>query len=76
MANVTNSVDRPYHYTRGEVECIDAIKSSMTKEAFLGFLKGNVIKYMWRYENKGGVESLRKAKWYLQKMIEVSNDNP
>ena len=40
----------PSHYKRGDVECIDAIKASMSAEAFKGYLKGNNIKYMWRYE--------------------------
>ena len=64
-------VNRPSHYTDGGVECIDAIKASMSTEAFLGFLKGNVQKYMWRYEKKvAPVEDLKKAQWYLSKLIE------
>jgi hypothetical protein len=66
---VDDQVNRPTHYTSGSIECIDAIESSMTGEAFAGFLKGNVQKYMWRYENKGGVESLQKAQWYLNRLI-------
>lgn len=58
----------PNHY-KGEIECIDAIKSSMTTEAFNGYLKGNVLKYMWRYEKKNKVEDLQKAQWYLQRLI-------
>lgn len=64
-------VNRPSHYTAGGIECIDAIKASMSTEAFLGFLKGNVQKYMWRYEKKvAPVEDLKKAQWYLSKLIE------
>ena len=59
----------PTHY-KGTIECIDAIESTMTKEAFRGYLKGNVLKYMWRYEKKNGVEDLEKAQWYLNKLIE------
>lgn len=66
-----DNVNNPSHYNKGGIECIDAIQSSMTKEAFCGYLKGNVQKYMWRYESKGGVESLQKAQWYLSKLIEV-----
>lgn len=65
----TDAVNHPSHYASGEIECIDAIESSMTHEAFCGYLKGNVQKYMWRYENKGGLESLEKAQWYLNKLI-------
>ena len=60
----------PQHYKSGEVECIDAIESSMSLEAFNGYCKGNVIKYIWRYQNKNGVEDLKKAQWYLNKLIE------
>ena len=73
-------VNNPSHYTFGNVECIDAIESSMSKESFCGFLKGNVIKYVWRYEHKGrSIEDLEKCKWYLNKLIEIrkelENDN-
>ena len=67
----SDPVNRPSHYTAGGIECIDAIKASMSTEAFLGFLKGNVQKYMWRYEKKvAPVEDLKKAQWYLSKLIE------
>ena len=59
----------PAHYQKGGVECIDAIEASMSKEAFKGFLKGNCIKYIYRYENKNGVEDLKKAEWYLFRLI-------
>lgn len=68
---VDDNVNHPSHYTDGKIECIDAIESSMSKEAFMGYCKGNIIKYVWRYEYKGGVESLKKAKWYLDKLIEA-----
>ena len=61
----------PDHYS-GSIECIEAIEASMTKEAFIGFLKGNVMKYIWRAGNKLGSEEkedLMKARWYLDKMI-------
>ena len=64
-----NNVNNPAHYTAGSIECIDAIKASMTKEQFEGFCKGNVLKYVWRYENKNGLEDLEKAEWYLDKLI-------
>jgi hypothetical protein len=68
--NYNDNVNSPPHYNNGDIECIDAIKASMTQSAFLGYCKGNVQKYMWRYEHKGGIESLKKAQWYLNKMIE------
>lgn len=72
LADDYNNVTRPYHYTQGDIECIDAIKASMTDEEFKGFLKGNSLKYLWRYENKNNpVEDLKKAKWYLDKLISI-----
>ena len=63
-------VNRPSHYASGGVECIEAIKASMSREAFLGYLKGNVQKYLWRYEKKvNHVEDLKKARWYLERLI-------
>ena len=59
----------PAHYQKGGVECIEAIEASMTPEAFKGFLKGNCIKYLYRYENKNGLEDLKKAEWYLLRLI-------
>jgi hypothetical protein len=62
-------VEKPAHYASGTVECIDAIEASMGAEAFKGFLKGNIQKYVWRYEAKGKLESLQKAQWYLNRLI-------
>lgn len=63
-------VNFPRHYTGGVIECIDAIKASMSPVEFQGFLKGQVIKYQWRYRYKGGSEDLEKAQWYLIRQIE------
>jgi hypothetical protein len=63
-------VNSPPHYNYGKIECIEAIEESMTPEAFKGYLKGNTMKYLWRYERKGkSVEDLKKAQWYLDKLI-------
>jgi len=66
---VFDPVNCPQHYAFGGIEAIEALESSMSKEAFRGFLKGNILKYVWRYENKGGLEDLKKAKWYLKQLI-------
>ena len=63
-------VDQPDHYNTGAIEAIEAIKASMHPQEFRGYLKGNVMKYIWRYEYKGKpVEDLRKARWYLERLI-------
>lgn len=68
--STTDDVNSPSHYKKGDVECIDGIESSMSREAFRGYLKGNILKYVWRYEDKGQqVKDLRKARWYLERLI-------
>lgn len=67
-------VNSPAHY-QGEVECIDAIKSSMSKQQYIGYLKGNIIKYIWRFERKNGLEDLQKSEWYIQRLIKEINNN-
>ena len=63
-------VNSPPHYNYGKIECIEAIEESMTPESFKGYLKGNTLKYLWRYERKGkAVQDLEKAQWYLNKLI-------
>jgi hypothetical protein len=63
-------VNSPAHYKTGEIECIEAIEASLSKEAFRGYLKGNIEKYVWRYETKGNPkQDLEKAQWYLNKLI-------
>ena len=65
----TDMVNHPPHYTDGGIECIEAIEESMSSVAFKGYLKGNCMKYLWRYEYKGKqVEDLQKAGWYLRKL--------
>ena len=59
----------PDHYKQGSIECIEAIKASMTHEEFIGYLKGNAMKYLWRYRNKNGVEDLKKMNWYSDRLI-------
>ena len=64
-------VNHPYHYTDGGIEAIEAIEAQQTLEEFRGYLKGNIAKYVWRERHKGGTESLKKARWYLDRLIEL-----
>lgn len=67
-----DAVEHPSHYAgNGGIECIDAIRASMSTEEFCGYCKGNVLKYAWRYAGKNGVEDLEKAKVYLNWLIEA-----
>lgn len=69
-SNMKNdNVNSPAHYRQGGIECIEAIKASMSEEGFRDYLKGNVMKYIWRYEHKGRViEDIEKALWYLNRL--------
>ncbi len=66
-----NEVNHPNHYTGGAVECIDAIRASMNKDQFAAYCKGNVLKYLWRWDKKGGLEDLEKARVYLGWMVDT-----
>lgn len=70
--HVPDVVNHPSHYTNGKVECIDAIESATVgKTGIEAACVANVIKYLWRYEDKNGLEDIKKAQWYLNKLIEV-----
>jgi hypothetical protein len=58
-------VNNPSHY-QGEIECIECIKASMSKEQFIGYLKGNIIKYTWRFDRKNKSEDVKKLQVYAQ----------
>ena len=65
-----DNVNRPIHYRKGKVECIDAIKSA-TGDGYQFYLQGNIIKYMWRFNHKNGLEDLQKAQWYLSELMKL-----
>ena len=67
-------VNHPPHYTDGSIECIDAIEAQLTPEEWRGYLKGNCAKYNWRERHKGGTESLKKARFYLNRLIEFDEN--
>ena len=69
-----DAVQHPSHYTQGGIECIDAIRASMTADGFCDYCKGNIIKYIWRWRDKGGVEDLRKASVYLDWLINAADE--
>ena len=71
---MSNKVTKPEHYTSGTIECIDYIKDSLSREEWIGYLRGNIAKYMHRFRNKNGIEDLRKAEVYLGWLIEEMRD--
>ena len=65
-------VNSPPHYKTGGIEAIEGIEASMGPEAYAGYLKGSVTKYLWRYEKKGKpLEDLKKARWFLDRLISL-----
>jgi hypothetical protein len=69
-----DNVNHPPHYNQGGIECIEAIKAALG-DGFADYLRGNVMKYLWRYKQKGGVEDLRKSAWYLDRLFkEVTSE--
>ncbi|WP_153795527.1 DUF3310 domain-containing protein [Paenibacillus polymyxa] len=66
---------RPSHYSFGGIEPIDFMHAKMSPVAYRGFLAGNVIKYISRYEHKNGLEDLKKARYYLDRLITDSEES-
>lgn len=63
-------VNHPSHYTQGGIECIDALKAAtVSKTGIEAVCTANAIKYLWRYEEKNGVEDVKKARWYIDRLI-------
>jgi len=63
-------VNSPAHYNEANIETIDIIQS-VTGDGFETYLQGNILKYICRYKYKNGVEDLEKARWYLNRLIEI-----
>ena len=72
---MVDMVNRPPHYLQGGIEAIDVIASRLTKEEFIGYLKGCKLKYDLRYPFKGTFsQDLEKSEWYKNKLLEVIRD--
>lgn len=67
---VVDNVNSPNHYSSQTIECIVAMEAMLSPEEFIGYLRGNIFKYQWRYKQKNGLEDLKKAQWYQNKLIE------
>lgn len=65
-----DTVNHPPHYTKGGIECIDAIEAATVNlSGFEGYCAGNALKYIWRHEFKNGTEDLKKAVWYIDRLV-------
>jgi hypothetical protein len=66
----SDMVNHPSHYTQGGIECIDALKAAtVSKTGIEAVCTANAIKYLWRYEEKNGIEDVKKARWYIDRLI-------
>ena len=72
-----DDVNRPKHYNNGSIECIEAVEAMLTPEEYIGYLRGNTLKYQWRCRYKGHpIVDLRKARWYEERLINYMLENP
>lgn len=68
--NVCDMVNHPAHYTKGDIECIDAIAAAVTDLTGIeAVCTGNIIRYIWRWKHKNGLEDVKKCRWYIDLLI-------
>jgi len=71
---MSDNVNKPSHYTNSSIESINYIKSILSRDEFIGWLRGNISKYLHRYKYKNGVEDLKKAEFYLKLLIDIESE--
>ena len=69
-----DNVNHPSHYETGKFECIDVMIETQGVEAVKAFCLCNAFKYLYRHNGKNGVEDIKKAKWYIDKYLELECD--
>lgn len=75
-SQIKDNVNNPTHYNTGSVECIDAIEAMLTTDEYIGYLRGNSMKYRWRMRYKGKpIEDLQKAEWYENRLLNFLKEN-
>lgn len=74
MDKKEDKVNHPSHYTQGGIECIDAMEAALGKQVVMDFCLGNAFKYIFRCKNKNGLEDVKKANWYLNKLINLTEE--
>lgn len=67
---MTDMVNNPAHYGQGQIECIEYIEDLLSPDEYIGYLRGNIAKYLHRWRYKNGLEDLKKAEWYLMRLRE------
>lgn len=70
-----DAVNRPNYYNKGGVECIDAVTAAVSNlKGVEAHMTASALQYLWRWKEKNGAEDLRKARWFLDKLIEETRD--
>ncbi len=65
-----SQVNHPVHYNKNDIECIECIRACVDGyDGIEGFYVGNIVKYLYRANQKGGLESLEKAQWYMNELV-------
>lgn len=73
---MSDNINHPAHYTQGGIECIDAIEAAVNELSGIeAVCTGNAIKYLWRWKRKNGIEDLKKARWYIDRLIAEREKN-
>ena len=76
MSKKHDPVNFPSHYNKGGIECIDAIKAMLSPDEFVGYLRGNSLKYRWRMRYKSNpIQDMEKAQWYEKKLMQFWLEN-
>lgn len=70
----SDPVNNPAHYGQGSIECIEYIQDFLNDDEYIGYLRGNIAKYLHRWRYKNGVEDLKKAQWYLTELLDYTQD--
>ncbi len=68
---MAGNVDHPSHYNQGKFECIDVMLEVYGVETVKAFCLLNAFKYLWRCNDKNGDEDVEKARWYLDKYLDL-----
>lgn len=71
-----DNVNHPSHYESGNFECIDVMIETQGAEEVKSFCLCNAFKYLYRHKRKNGIEDIKKARWYIDKFIELSEPTP
>lgn len=67
-------VNHPPHYNSGKIEVITIMEDQLSPEEYRGYIKGQVLKYITREHHKNGLEDLKKAQWYLNRLIKYMEE--